>query len=212
MRERWGKPYIWVTWLCGLLAGDQSCEWQAWFKAHYEYDKREDARGNSLTQWRAEHAEMVRQRAEELRAQGWSVQVEDQNKLTLEGVAATLSGKPDLVASRPGEVLVEDCKTGKPKEADYWQVVVYLFMVPRVLKAFQGRMFSGAVQYRTFSREVDAQDAQRGEPLVVQRIRAAAAADEPRRTPSATDCLRCDIATCPDRFVTQEAAAETEEF
>ena len=29
-------PYIWVTWLTRLLAGENSCEWAAWFRAQHE--------------------------------------------------------------------------------------------------------------------------------------------------------------------------------
>lgn len=30
------SPYVWVTWLTKILAGEQSCEWASWFKAHYQ--------------------------------------------------------------------------------------------------------------------------------------------------------------------------------
>ena len=39
MPERRSSPYIWVTWvtwLSKLLAGENSCEWASWFKAHHE--------------------------------------------------------------------------------------------------------------------------------------------------------------------------------
>ncbi len=29
-------PYVWVTWLLKLLAGESSCEWASWFKAQHE--------------------------------------------------------------------------------------------------------------------------------------------------------------------------------
>ena len=29
-------PYIWVTWLTKLLAGENSCEWGSWFRAQHE--------------------------------------------------------------------------------------------------------------------------------------------------------------------------------
>ena len=31
-------PYIWVTWLTKLLAGEAQCDWASWFKAHNKYD------------------------------------------------------------------------------------------------------------------------------------------------------------------------------
>ena len=50
-----------------------------------------------------------------LKAEGYAVFVEDQNKFTLKGRAATLGGVPDLVAVRGAEALVVDCKSGKQR-------------------------------------------------------------------------------------------------
>src|SRR5206468_35641 len=33
-------PFIWVTWISSLLSGDNHCEWAAWFRAHFEHEKR----------------------------------------------------------------------------------------------------------------------------------------------------------------------------
>src|SRR2546426_12613973 len=52
-------PYIWVTWLSKLLAGEAHCEWALWFKAHHKYDKRLDE-SFDLASWAARHAELVR--------------------------------------------------------------------------------------------------------------------------------------------------------
>ena len=35
-KPRSGGPYIWVTLLSKLLAGDESCEYAGWFKAQHE--------------------------------------------------------------------------------------------------------------------------------------------------------------------------------
>ena len=35
---RYNGPYVWVTWLPRLLAGESSCEWASWFKAQHEGD------------------------------------------------------------------------------------------------------------------------------------------------------------------------------
>ena len=35
MPQRREHPYIWATWLPRLLAGENSCEWAVWFKAHH---------------------------------------------------------------------------------------------------------------------------------------------------------------------------------
>lgn len=35
-RQRQNGPYIWVTWLSGLVVGEKSCEWASLFRAHHE--------------------------------------------------------------------------------------------------------------------------------------------------------------------------------
>ena len=37
-RKRDG-PYVWVSWITKLLAGEVNCEWAPWFKAHHTYQK-----------------------------------------------------------------------------------------------------------------------------------------------------------------------------
>ena len=33
------NPFIWVSWLSKLMAGEKQCEWASWFRAHYIWDK-----------------------------------------------------------------------------------------------------------------------------------------------------------------------------
>ena len=66
---------------------------------------------------------MVRARAAALKADGYTAFVEDQNKFTLKGRAATLGGMPDLVAVRGAGTLVVDCKSGKQRGSDSFQVL-----------------------------------------------------------------------------------------
>jgi hypothetical protein len=70
-------PYIWVTWITRLMAGEAHCEWAAWFRAHHTYGKLPSA--FDVTKWTAEHTALVRERAVALRADGYSVFVEEQN-------------------------------------------------------------------------------------------------------------------------------------
>lgn len=32
------KPFIYVTWLSGLLFGSKQCKWAVWYRAHYRSD------------------------------------------------------------------------------------------------------------------------------------------------------------------------------
>jgi len=140
--------YIWVTWITGLLSGDRHCLWSAWYRAHFKgYERRPTS--FDLAAWTANHAEMVRARADALRADGYQVYVEDQNKFTLRGRAATLGGVPDLVAVRDTssdgrEALVVDCKSGRQRNSDFFQVLTYMLVLPLTHPALADARFTGA--------------------------------------------------------------------
>jgi PD-(D/E)XK nuclease superfamily len=140
-----GEPYVWVSWLAKLLAGEAHCQWALWFRAHHRYDKVPsdlDAAG-----WCVRHAALVGETEQALREEGWKVWVEDQNKFTIRGRTATLAGKPDLVAIKGEVVRVIDCKTGSRKGSDFLQVLIYLLLLPRVHPECRGKLLSGEVRY-----------------------------------------------------------------
>ena len=57
------NPYIWVTWLAKLLAGESSCEWSAWFRAHYQ-DWAKPPSDFNQAQWMLDHTALVNQARE----------------------------------------------------------------------------------------------------------------------------------------------------
>src|SRR6266850_353660 len=89
-------PYIYVTWLSGLLSGDKSCEWATWFQTHFQgFNK--TVRDFNFARWNQDHTALLNRKREELEKAGHSVYVEGQNKFSLQGGVATLGGKADLV-------------------------------------------------------------------------------------------------------------------
>ena len=105
------RPYICVTWLTKLMAGENQCEWASWFRGHYEWDKvRSDF---DVTEWATEHNELLHERQKELQAEGVTVYTEDQNSFRVEGkTGIVVSGKADIVAVTEGFAFVEDCRRG----------------------------------------------------------------------------------------------------
>src|SRR5262245_35721021 len=103
-------PYIWVSWLTGILAGSQQCEWKLWFACHFKYDKRAD--DFDLAAWTADHDRLVLARQGEFEVDGWQVRRENQNWTRIRGSSAELVGKMDLVADQGGQFVVADGKTG----------------------------------------------------------------------------------------------------
>ena len=203
MSTRRDTPYVWVTWVSRLLAGDAHCAWAAWFRAHHTYDRLP----SDLTKWASEHAAMVREQAETLKTASYSVLLEDQNLFRLKGQSGvTLGGKPDIVAWQGDEVQVVECKTGQQRHADRIQVMIYMLVLPHAQPIWRGRRLSGRVQYRSGSIDVHAEEV---DPVFRTRFRDTMAqvggAAAPSRVPSFSECRFCDIggADCPDRIDSQ---------
>jgi hypothetical protein len=199
--RRYGLPYVWVTWITGLLSGDRQCQWAAWYRANFRYQKRPDPTFDSAA-WTWDHNRLVQQRREQFLADDWSVTVEGQNDIKFKGHTAVLAGKPDLIAVRGDELLVSDAKTGKQRAGDWWQVLIYMLALPRVRPlAVRPERISGEVVYGNVVVPVAARDLtpERSEQIF-QVLRVMGGAEEPARTPSAHECLFCDVAECPDRM------------
>lgn len=208
--RRAGKPYIWATWLAKILGGDQ-CVRSVWFKAHYQYDKLPERNAEQLAEWNREHNAMMRERRAELEANGWTVQTEQDFKL--EGNAAVIAGKEDLVATMPGHVLIVDGKTGRRRDADFWQVLIYLWA--RTLRPKKAddptTKIAGEVFYKR-GQPVDVRvaDVAHHEPTLVQMVQLIAGPDEPTPNPTKYECGRCNIRPedCARRY-REERAEDT---
>lgn len=194
--------YIWVTWITGLMAADKHCEWAAWFRAHYQgFDKVPS--DFDLAAWKAAHGEMVRRRADELRGEGYSVFVEDQNKFSLKGQAATLGGVPDLVAVRDGEGLVVDCKSGQRRDSDAFQVLTYMLVLPLTHASCKGVALAGEVQYRDGRLPIASEKLDDELKALISGTIGRVGGEKPLpKVPSLSECRFCDItaADCPERI------------
>lgn len=197
--RRKGKPYIYATWLAKLLGGNQ-CVWSAWFKAHYKYEKFEE-QALDLVEWNRNHNRLMAERRNELEADGWTCYVEEQNSFRLEGEAAVVAGKPDIVAVKGTRVLVVDGKTGRERESDVWQVLIYLYAVPKSRKDLPAEL-EGEVLYKNGAMTLtpDALDERRMGELV-SLIKVIAGDVPPKKVPTRAECQRCNIGIkdCPER-------------
>ena len=197
-------PYIWVTWAAKLLTGENSCEWAAWFKAQHESWSWEKApSGFDQAGWMIKHTALVNQLRTEWEDKGYTVTTEGQNSFALRGSAATLAGKPDLIAVRDREAVIIDAKTGKPQPSHSAQVMIYQYAVPKGVERYRGLEFRGKVTYKDHTVEIppEAVDREfvRSLSTLVQRL----GRDGPaRRVPSVGECRFCDItkADCPERM------------
>ena len=186
-------PFIWPTWITGLLAGDKQCRWAAWYRAHYRYEKRPDQNFDSAA-WTASHNALVQRRKAALEADGWRVTLEGQNDFKLVGRTAVLSGKPDLLAFKDGQALVSDEKTGKKKNADFWQVLIYMLALPRKrsdLVRLRGEVvYSDDLVVPVAPEELTPQRSEQ----IFAMLRLVGGDEPPERVPSENECSFCDIA------------------
>lgn len=222
--RRNSKPYIFVTWLAKLLGGHE-CVWSAWFRAHHQYQKFE-TQGADLAQWNREHDALMRARRRELEGQGYTVTVEEANAFKLEGQLAIIAGKPDLVGVKaastnqetgelltPAHTLIVDGKTGRVRESDIWQVLLYLYAFPKV-RPLTGEL-EGEVQYKSGDERIAVTPAE----LTPERwaqvyalIQAISSDTPPPRKPSRYECKTCNIGPqdCPQRINTEATVAVAE--
>lgn len=203
-----GKPYVWVTWLAKLLGGQQ-CVWSAWFKAHHRYQKYEEQAAD-LAEWNKAHTRLMSARRRELEQDGWTVFVEDANAFKLEGHAAIVAGKADLIAVKDGHVLVVDGKTGRERESDIWQVLLYLYALPKSRPDLaSGAIVEGQVFYKhgDVSLTLDELTPERLQ-RIVDLVKAVGGDEPPPKKPSREECKRCNIGhkDCPERVGEPKAA------
>ncbi len=191
-------PYVWVTWLSKLLAGETRCWFAAWYKAHHRYDKTPDdpEREEFFKQWNVRHDEIVRDRAEREREAGRVVRLEEDNSFSVVGRGGDLAGKPDLTSQDDEGAVVVDGKSGRARDSDHWQVRLYLFGLP--LSWLRGVPLRGEVQYQDHAERVVYE--KRHERDVALALVKATRPEAPRPEPSSGECGRCDVARCPHRL------------
>ena len=213
MAVRREDPYIWVTWLTKLLAGESQCEWSAWYRAHHKaYDKLPVE--FDIARWTVDHNELVNTRREQLLDEGFDVHVEEDNAFKRRGkTGIVVSGKPDILAIKDGRGVIEDCKTGRPRTSDQLQVLVYLLLLPVKNPRTADVALSGRVVYKTGSVDVPVSgldDAFRERfAELVHRI----GGDKPlAKAPAWSECRWCDIgpADCLPRVTEPPESIEAE--
>jgi len=210
MPQRRTEPYIWVTWLSKLLVGDTSCEWAAWFKAHFQDFQKVPSDFDTFS-WQIAHTGLLGQVRADLEAEGYTVTTEQQNLFRLRGSSGiTVGGKPDLIAVSGESGAIFEVKTGEPRAADAAQVLIYMFAVPLAFPEYRHIEFRGEVAYRDHRVPVPStamDDAFK--TGLVEIIRRVGAETPARKVPSAAECGFCEITSedCPER-IAADAAAE----
>ncbi len=183
---RVGRPYLWVTWMTKLISGEACCDWSLWFRARHSFDKLES--GFDLKQWTAEHDALLAWRAGRLRETAVWPNLE--RSMTVEGATATIAGKSDIYYLAEGVACFEDCKTGKRRDSDHVQVLLYVW-----LHGIRQRVPSrGTVVYKDGLEEVDMSRLDQIQRDALRLVCIAASSTPAERRPSASECRSCNIA------------------
>ncbi|BAY57925.1 hypothetical protein NIES2135_47980 [Leptolyngbya boryana NIES-2135] len=200
--EQKAIPSIWVTWLSRLMADESQCVWSVWFRTHFKYEKLNT--NFDSAKWNANHRVLVNDRINILETEGYTVYVEGENRFEVLGRAhlVKVAGKPDIIAIKDDYAWVEDCKTGQRKNSDFYQILIYLLLLPVSLAPCQGLSLKGRLIYSDEVVEIQAEQVNEN---FREQFRAAIAilssSIPARKVPSFQECRFCDISTayCPER-------------
>jgi len=208
-RERSGV-YVWVTWLSKLMAGETTCQWSPWFKAHNtDYNK---VPGNfQLAAWTAEHTRLLDEVSKERERFGETIYREGQNKfLAKRPSGLAVAGTPDLISMESESVhcTVFDIKTGNPRQSDIIQVALYMMFLPYATGLYKGKKMDGCVVYKTGRSEVPHHIIDdKFKKNVTYFLDILESSTPPSKFPSHTGCSWCALTTgdCPQRVDGREA-------
>ena len=197
------NTYIWATWLAKLMAGQQACEFSAWFKAHYLYDKLPG--GFDAGAWTIEHARCLHElRVERLQARE-AVYVGTTNSFRYQPrPGVTLAGRPDLIGddllSNPTVYAV---KTGREKTSDWIEVLIYMHVLPLAVERYRGIRLDGCVVYADHRLSLPAASIDGGFIRNFEYFLGVIAGESaPPKAPGESECRFCNIGSsdCPERW------------
>jgi len=207
MAEKRKQPFFYVTWLKNYLIGDHLCRWSIWHRIYHQY---EEAKSDfNRVQWSMEHATLRNEIQKQLIAEGYHVTPE--LKIRIAGQVAELRGRLDLVAIREDRNLIIEVKTGKPKEVDKIQLMLYIWALPKTYSKFRGASFDGLIVYKTHQIEISALDVDEIFVKNFKQFTADILSSEPdRKYPTPEECKFCTIGNCDERMDTFEVEEKSD--
>jgi predicted RecB family nuclease len=197
-------PFLWVTWLSKVMAGEQACYWSSWFKAHYQ-DYTKLAGSGDLALWNIQHTKLLAEERAAYHSRSTSIRIESQNAFKYSHRAGvTISGRPDLIVMDGTELTIIDCKTGKRRMSDQVQVMIYIHLIPFCFPELAQYRIAGRLVYNDGTIDIAAnQINDRFIAAFDYFVELLAAPARPSSAPSANECRFCDISQidCPSRWL-----------
>lgn len=199
------KPYIHATWLAKIMSGTVTCQWQYWFQTHNRLIEKQPSTFD-MVGWQMDHTRLRTEVRQSLTARGVRTHAEVEIKFRVPEHDTVVSGKIDCLAIDGSRVKIYDCKTGKPRDSDQVQVMLYMFGLSTYAKFAQSRI-EGMVIYRDqrleipYLREGFADD--------IAYYVALLDGDQPLAREPGRDCEFCNI-TFSDCFDRQETGSSND--
>ena len=114
-------------------------------------------------------------------------------------------------------ILIVDVKGGQEQPWHHYQVMIYMYALPKAMPEYKDAKFSGEIVYNDHTHRVPQGGINQGFIRNLgSLIRRIAAPEPPLRVPSAQECRFCDItaADCPVRVdeTSEPEAGETTDF
>ena len=197
--------YLWVSWLARLMAGEVSCGWAAWFRAHYQAYERAESDGY-LALWTVQHTRRLDELVAERTRLDETVWQEAQAAFRVQlRPTLLLGGRPDLVTlDSSGRYTVYEVKTGRPRHSHTVQTLLYVLCLPLAYPQLRGHELAGRVVY------ADGAEIPLPPALANEGFRDAArhyvdlvnGLEPPAHVPSPNECKYCDLtnADCARRI------------
>lgn len=198
------QPYTTVTRIAKLMSGDSQCEYAAWLSAHHQYEKLDS--GFDSEKWQSEHNQLIKERVAQLEVEGFTVYIEDANSFRINGKTCDIcvAGKPDILAIKDDQVIVEDCKTGQRKASHRMQVLSYMLLLTVAPDSrCKGLISEGRLVYPDRLVDIPSSDVDSQFKELFKKTVAMISNPQPARmAPSFWECRFCDIsaAYCPARI------------
>ena len=155
--------------------------------------------------WSVNHRTLLDERISDLQAKGFTVYIEGENWFEISGRnhLIKVSGKPDILVLQDEQAWVRDCKTGRKKGSDLYQVLLYMLLVPLANSKCQGVKLEGRLLYADEILQVSSEQVNEEFKAHVRASIALLSSTNPtQKVPSFQECRFCDISClyCPERI------------
>jgi len=185
-----------VSTLSKLIAGEETCLYMFWYGMRHKEEVEEISK--RLVEWKINHTDMVLDLS--LKLKGGEIKKEEYVRLDV--LTGTLVGKTDLVHITDDEVVIYDCKSGRPNSAHHVQMMAYLYMINK-LGVYKDKQLKGIIHYENDDVQYTLDNIPSDLPSQIERYTTILLDDSPAPKFSGESCKWCRV-ECEKRKTVDE--------